>query len=469
MFEEENEDEFFNLLELVDDFKRAQAQGKSAFYDLEEFEAIADYFYELGKIKQALEVVEIAASQHPYATHLWFKKVQFLTASDNTQAAKDALKELELVVPESYDLFMARAGLFSKMGNHQKAIQQYRQALNLAEYQEDVYHLLALEYQLTGAYEKALKYLKLSLEVYPDDEIAIYNIALCYDLLDQQEAGRDFFLRLIDENPYGEVAWYHLGIIYAKMEEYNLAINALDYSILIDDFFSAAYYEKARILELLFRFEEAAETYHATFEFDGTSGYAYYKMGICFLQLHKDKKAASHFYKAIKEDPDLEEAYYELALMKDEAKEWDEAVFLINKAVELDFENWKYQQVSALIHQRAGKLDEAKIIYSDLIKSGYFESDTFIQYSELLNDLCEFEEALVVLAEGIKKLPSAASLYFHLAGFFFIQGKEMEGAVQLRDALSLYPEGKLFFLDLFPVLIDHPMVREILNNPSKPF
>ena len=253
------------------------------------------------------------------------------------------------------------------------------------------------------------------------------------------------------------------------MEEYNLAINALDYSILIDDFFSAAYYEKARILELLFRFEEAAETYHATFEFDGTSGYAYYKMGICYLQLHKEKKAESHFYKAIKEDPDLEEAYYELALMKDEAKEWDEAVFLINKAVELDFENWKYQQVSALIHQRAGKLDEAKIIYSDLIKSGYFESDTFIQYSELLNDLCEFEEALDVLAEGIKKLPSAASLYFHLAGFFFIQGKEMEGAIQLRDALDIYPEGKLFFLDLFPVLIDHPMVKEILNNPSKRF
>lgn len=467
MFEDENEDDFFNLLELVDQFKRAQAQGKSAFYDLEEFEAIADYFYELGKIKQALEVVDIAMSQHPYATHLLFKRVQYLTASDNTNAAKDALKELELIVPESFDLFMARAGLFSKMGNHQKAIQQYRQALNVAEYQEDVYHLLALEYQLTGAYEKALKYLKLSLEVYPDDEIAIYNIALCYDLLDQQEAGRDFFLKLIDENPYGEVAWYHLGIIYAKMEEYNLALRSLDYAVLIDDFFSAAYYEKARILELLFRFQEAADTYHATFEFDGTSGYAYYKMGICYIHLHKDKKAESHFYKAIKEDPDLEEAYYELALMKDELKEWDEAVFLINKAVELDFENWKYQQVSALIHHRAGKLDEAKIIYSELIKTGYFESDTFIHYSELLNDLCEFDEALEVLAEGIKKLPSSASLYFHLAGFLFIQGKEIEGAIQLHDALSIYPEGKLFFLDLFPILIDHPKVSEILKKSTK--
>jgi tetratricopeptide (TPR) repeat protein len=467
MFEDENEDDFFNLLELVDDFKRDQAQGKSTFYDLEEFEAIADYFYELGKIKQALEVVEIATSQHPYATHLWFKKVQYLTASDNTQEAKNALKELELVLPESYELFMARAGLFSKIGNHQKAIQQYRQALNLAEYPEDVYHLLALEYQLTGAYEKALKYLKQSLEIYPDDEIAIYNIALCYDLLDQQESGRDFFLKLVDENPYGEVAWYHLGIIYAKIKEYNLAIRALDYAILIDDFFSAAYYEKARILELLFRFKEAADTYKDTFEFDGTSGYAYYKMGICYLQLHKEKKAESHFYKAIKEDPELEEAYYELALMKDESKEWDEAVFLIKKAVELDFENWKYQQVSALIHHRAGKLDEARLIYAELIKSGYFESDTFIQFSELLNDLCEFEEALEALADGIKKLPSAASLYFHLAGFFFIQGRDAEGIVQLKDALEIFPEGKIFFLDVFPILIDHRLVNEILNNLPK--
>ncbi len=190
-------------------------------------------------------------------------------------------------------------------------------------------------------------------------------------------------------------------------------------------------------------------------------------MGICYLHLHKDKKAESHFYKAIKEDPDLEEAYYELALMKDEEKEWDEAVFLINKAVELDFENWKYQQVSALIHHRAGRLDEAKIIYSDLIKTGYFESDTFIHYAELLNDLCEFEEALKALVDGIKKLPSAASLYFHLAGFLFIQGREVEGAIQLHDALDLYPEGKLFFLDLFPILIDHPKVTEILKKSIK--
>ncbi|MGB0979706.1 MAG: tetratricopeptide repeat protein, partial [Croceimicrobium sp.] len=151
MFEEDNEDDFFNLLDLIDEFKKMQAEGRSRFYDLEEFEAISDYFFEIGKSKKALEVVEMASEQHPYATALKLKKVQYLTSMDKTKEASQVLNELEAESPDRYEMHMARAGLYSKTGNHQKAIEQYRQALAHTEFPEDIYHLLALEYQLTGA------------------------------------------------------------------------------------------------------------------------------------------------------------------------------------------------------------------------------------------------------------------------------------------------------------------------------
>ena len=80
-------------------------------------------------------------------------------------------------------------------------------------------------------------------------------------------------------------------------------------------------------------------------------------------------------------------------------------------------------------------------------------------------DLCEFDEAIKVLFEGLQKLPSATVLHYHLAGLFFIKGQDMEGAIELRNALLHLPEGKLFFLTAFPVLKDHPLVLEILHSP----
>ena len=463
MFEDENEDEFFNLLDLVDDFKRMQAEGKVRFYDLEEFEMISDYFYEVGKIQKALDVLAMAEDQHPYSGSLKIKKITYLTAADKTREANRLLSEMEANMVDSYDLFMARAALFSKTGNHQKAIDQYRQALNLTEFPEDVYHLLALEFQLIGAYEKALKYLKLTLEAYPEDEIALYNLALCYDLSEKEEEGLRYLESFIDQNPYSEIAWYHLGIMQAKLGDLQAAIKGFDYAILIDEYFSAAYYEKARILEQEFRYLEAAETYLASFEYEGASGYGYYKIGLCYLRLHKPNKAESFLSKAVHEDPELEEAYYELALIKDENENWSEAVFFIHKAVELDPENWQFRQSSALIHRRAGKLDEAVLIYQALIKDGYYNANTFIEYAQLLFDMCEFDQGMTVLYQALELMPESGAIHYQMAGYLFTIKEEDEAMIYLKKALNLDPGGKSFFLALFPWLKNNKEVAQFLG------
>jgi len=463
MFEDENEDDFFNLLDLIDEYKRMEAQGHSRFYDLEEFEAIADYFYETGKPKKALDVLEMACNQHPYASSLRLKKVQYLTSLDRTKEANAVLKDLEGEVHDKFELFMARAGLFSKTGHHQRAIEQYRQALNHTEFPEDVYHLLALEYQLVGAYDKALRYLKISLEVLPDDEIALYNIALCYDLLEQPEKGIEFLQGFIDGNPYSEIAWYHLGLMQAKIEDYPQALRSLDYAILIDEYFSAAYYEKARILELEFRYQEAAETYQATFEYDGSSGYGYYKTGLCFLRLGKTVQAEKFLSKAIQEDSELEEAFYELALLKDELRQWPEALYLINKAVELDPENAEYRHSSAMMHRRAGKLDEAALIYAKLIEDNYYNASTFTEYAQLLFDMCEFKEGMDVLYNALELIPQSSQLHFQLAGYLFTIEERDEALIYLKKALDIDAGGKSFFLALFPWLKKEPQVRAVLG------
>lgn len=464
MFEEEG---FVDLNPLIKRYESMVKNNQVLFFDVDEFEALSDYYFETGKIKDALNVVEMGNNQHPNCTSFTVRKAQYYTATDQLIAAEQEIEKLESLSPGSYDLFMARAAICTKKGFNQKAIQFYKSALAHADFPEDVWPLIAIEYQLLGNYELALKYLKLTLDTNPDDEIAVYNIALCYDLLEKTNDGISYFKKFIDLNPYSEIAWYHLGILYTKKQEHEKALECIDYALLVDETFIAAYYEKARVLERTFRYQEASETYEASFEFDGPTGFSYYKMGLCYLKMHKPRKAQSYFTKAIQEDPDLDEAFYELALLNDENKERNQAIFHIKKALELDPDNWDYLFSSAEIHKRSGLLNEAEQIYKSLIAKGYEEPEVYIDYAELLFDLCEFEDGMDLLYKGVELNPNSADMQYRLSGYLYTLKESDEANIYFKKALKLDPDRRLFFFELFPKLQENASIRELVSKINR--
>lgn len=466
MYEDDELDEqnMEKLLPLIDRFEKMLKRNEEYFFDVDEFELLSDYFYENGKMGKAIKAVEIASMQHPSASTFIVRMAHYHTANNNIKKAFETLKRLEQVEPDSFDLFMARATIYSKSGRHQKALNFYKAALKKAEFPEDVWPMIAIEYQIMGNFEMALKYLKLTLEENPEDEIAIYNIALCFDLLDKGEEGITYFNKFTDRNPYCEVAWYHLAILSAKERQYNQALRAIDYAILIDEYFTAAYYEKARILERTFRYKEAADTYIESFEFEGPTGFSYYKIGLCYLNMLKPEKAESYLTKAIQEDPDLDEAFYELALLKDEQNAGSEAIYFIGKALELDDENTDYLFTSAEIHRRAGMLNEAEVIYQSIIEKGFIDPDVFIDYAELLFDLCEFEDGMEVLYQGVQLNPDSADMNYRICGYLYTLQESDEADIYFKKALELNPERRQFFFELFPKLKQSSSINKILKD-----
>jgi tetratricopeptide (TPR) repeat protein len=460
----EDEDDFLDLSPLLDRYAQMQEKNAVYFFDVDEFEALSDHFYLSGKSKKALEVVNHALGQHPEQPSFFMRKAQIFTASNRIKEAYAELQKVEALAPESYDLFMARAALASKQEEHLKAISLYKKALVHAEFPDEVWPMIALEYQAMGDFKNALKYLKRTILENPDDEIAIYNIALCFDLLDSIKEGITYFKTLIDSDPYNELAWYHAGLLYSKQEEYELAISSLDYAILIDEDFTAAYYEKARLLEKTFRYQEAVNTYLATVEIDQATGFTYYKIGLCYLRLHKDQKALNYFTKAVHEDQDLDEAFFELSLLLDDRNEHQEAVFYINKALLLDEDNVEYKYVSAKIHKRAGLLDESEHLYAQILEEQASEvSDmVFSDYAELLFDLCEFDTGMSILYKGVELNPEADDLHYRLAGYLYTLKEADEATIYFKKAFSLNPDGVRLFFELFPKLKNHPQIRKAI-------
>lgn len=460
----EDDDDFLDFSTLLSRYEQMQHANAVYFFDVDEFEALSDHFYLSGKTKKALEVVNIALGQHPEVPSFFMRRAQIFTSNNRIKEAYAELQKVEDLEPESFDLFMARAALASKQEQHNKAISFYNQALPFAEYEDEVWPMIALEYQALGDFKNALKYLKLTLKDNPEDEIAIYNIALCFDLLGAVASGIEYFKNLIEEDPYNELAWYHLGLLHAKQEEYDEALHAFDYSIVIDDYFTAAFYEKARLLERTFRYQEAAETYLATFETDGPTGFTYYKIGLCYLQLHKDSKALNYFTKAVHEDEDLDEAFFELALLYDDMNQHPEAVYNINKALRAEEENVEYLYVSAKIHKRAGLLDESEHIYATLLQeqAADLTTEVFMDYAELLFDLCQFENGMHTLYKGVELNPKEAKLLYRISGYLFTLNEEDEGVIYFKKALKINSEGVHYFFELFPKLKNNEYIRAAL-------
>ena len=466
MYEDDGLDEqnLERILPLVSRFEDMIKRDEQWFFDVDEFELLSDYYYENGKISKALKAVEIGALQHPSNSTLIVRMAQYHTANNNIKTALETLNELEKVEPDSFDLFMTRGAIYSKAGKHQRALNLFKLALKKTEFPEEVWPLVAIEYQLMGNFEMALKFLKLTLDNNPDDEIAIYNIALCFDLLEMGEEGIGFFKKFTDKNPYCEVAWYHLAILSAKEKDYDNALRAIDYAILIDEYFTAAYYEKARILERTYRYKEAAETYMESFEYEGPTGFSYYKIGLCYLNMLKPEKAESYLTKAIQEDPDLDEAFYELALLKDEQNAGSEAIYFIGKALELDDENTDYLFTSAEIHRRAGMLNEAEVIYQNIIEKGFIDPEVFIDYAELLFDLCEFDDGMEVLYQGVQLNPDSADMNYRICGYLYTLDECDEADIYFKRALDLNPDKRMFFFELFPKLKQSQSINKILKD-----
>jgi predicted Zn-dependent protease len=167
-----------NMKNLIKKYEDMLTNNELYFFDVDQFEDIAEHYFYAGNHKGAIEVLDMAQNQHPNTSTFMLKRAQFLVGMNKLEEAAKELEVVEAFDPHNEDLFIARAQLFSKKGHHGSAIRVLKQALENSADPFEIYSMLATEYQSSNKLEAAIKHYKLALEIYPEDEIAIYNIAL---------------------------------------------------------------------------------------------------------------------------------------------------------------------------------------------------------------------------------------------------------------------------------------------------
>src|SRR3954470_5604422 len=277
-----NDKEFEENLKLFEDML---ATGQVHFFDADDIEEIIDYYLQWLNYEMAKKAIDYGLERFPYSSIIKIRYAQYLSSQHYTHEALTILNEVEQIEQNNFDLYMARGYIYSQMGLGEQAIENFKNAIPLAEYKDEVYVALGIEFLNEDKPNDALYYLKKAIKLNSKNEVALNELSLCFDLTGKSEEAVKFFEEYIDNHPYSYYAWFNLGLSYGRVGLYEKAVEAYDYALAINESFSSAYFNKANALAQLGKYYEAIEVYKETFKYEDHDPTTYYYIGECYENL----------------------------------------------------------------------------------------------------------------------------------------------------------------------------------------
>ncbi|MEM9078256.1 MAG: tetratricopeptide repeat protein [Bacteroidota bacterium] len=437
------------------------------FFDAEDFEDIIHYYLNNGKIALGKKAIQIGLEQHPNSLELKLLRVEVLVFEDKFDAAELILDELQDFDAFNDEIYIQRANICSKQDKHQEAVNLLLEALHHTEDSFDIHSLLGMEYLFMDDYEKAKRSFMRCVEFDETDYSSLYNVVYCFEFLEDFEGCVLYLNDYLERNPYCEVAWHQLGKMYFAQNMYQEALTSFDFAIISDDSFIGAYFEKGKVLERLGRYNEAIENYEVTITIDDPTSHAYLRIGKCHEKLGNDDLAKYYYYNTVHEDPLLDKGWLAITDFHSRLNNFEKALFYINKAINIDGENPLYWKKAAKIYFQLGNLDEADFAYKQTVDLGNYELDTWMEWSETLKRVGDFNSSIQVLAQGIEFYPEESKLMYKLSGIY-LKNKELEKSKEkLMEALQLNSENLHLFEGEFPEFKEFHSLKMLLSEFKK--
>ncbi|WP_299112740.1 tetratricopeptide repeat protein [uncultured Winogradskyella sp.] len=440
------------------------------FFDSNEFENIIHHYLENGKISLAKKAIKLGLQQHPTSINLRLFKIEILVIENKFDEANDILEELHYLEPNNEEIYIQKANVLSKEDLHEQAINALLIALDLSstiEGESDLYGLIGMEYLFLNQFENALIYFQKCLEVDSTDYSALHNVIYCFDFLDKNEEAIDFLNTYLDSNPYCEIAWHQLGRQYFAIKDYKRANTAFDFAIISDDTFVGAYLEKGKVLEKQKKYNEAIENYKITLALEDPTSFALLRIGHCYEKLGQDDLAVQFFNRTVEEDPLLDKGWIAITKFYAKHQNYQKALHYIRKAVNIDSDNVLYWKLYAKINLRLNFYEEAEQGFKRTLELGNYEIDTWLNRTDILIKLGEYEAAIFNLLQAIEFYPESAEIEYRLGGLYFKTLEQGKGRYHLKNALRLNSEYDFIIEELFPNLLNKPIVKDIISSSKK--
>jgi len=437
------------------------------FFDLVEFEEIIVHYIDAGKQALAKKAVKLGLQQHPASIDLKLLRVEIYIFENELDKASMLLKIIERLEPNNDEVFIQKATISSKNGNHKEAIELLKKALTFTDDKVDIWSLLGMEYLYLDDFKNARLVFEKCILVDYEDYSALYNLVYCFDMDKEHEEAITYLNSYIEINPYCEVAWHQLGRQYFILEMYQEALNSFDYAVLIDESFIGGYLEKAKTLEQLERYKQAIDNYLITLKLDDATAFVYLRIGECHEKIENFDEAISFYKKAVHEDPLLDKGWMMLANIYHAQNNFQKAAYYISKALTIEEDNSLYWRRYSEINLKLNFYEEAVAGFEKCLALNDDALEIYMGLTDVLSFLGEFNDAIHTLIKAQKIYKDSAEVEYRLTGLFFILNKEKYSFNHLKAAMKIDYDYRIILRELYPVVYDHIKVQKLLSDFKK--
>ena len=453
-----------DVTELIEHFEDLMETGEGHFFDVEEFEAIIDYYLDRHKKSMSRAAITLAKEQHPSCNSFTIREVRLLSIESKYEKALRLLDELELLEPGNEDIYLTRGEIYGMMDRHQEAIDAYKKVLETdSDRTPEVLSSIAYEYESLDDIENSLKYLQKALELQPYSEEVIQDISFFFDTVSREEEAVEFYTSFLNKFPYSKHGWFHLGYFYSMLDLYERAVEAYEFAIAIDEKYTAAYLNMANAYSNMGQYRKAINFYRDTFKLEDPDPLTYCYIGECYENLDELPAALENFNHAIDLDKGIVDAWSGTARIlvtqgktKTAIKYYQDAIKMFPRE-----ENLKYDL--AALYLQTNDLKKASESFQPILKNNPGHIEAWMNYSLIFALESDFEKAIAILEKGIKSNPEEATLWYRLAGYLYRSGRIEESYFNMEQAFKLDFEKHDELLEYLPELIDEPRFIEIVE------
>lgn len=449
--------------ELIEKFEKMLKHREAYFFDVEELEALVDYYMERSNIRKAKLAIGHGLQMFPGSTALYLKKAQIHAAGKESEEALKILDYLEAAEPHNIDMLLFKAVVHRSISDHEGTKSCLLKALKHSpENREEIFMDLAYEQQIANDYNGAIESLKESLKINPNHEASLFELSYCYEMADDIESGIEFFQAYLDIYPYNFVGWYNLALCYEKIGLFEKAIEAAEFCMAIRDDFVGAYILKGNLLTSMDLDREAIKAYKESLAFDNENPLVYTAIGECQERLGLWTSAELNYRKAIGIDPDYLEALMGLGAVREEEGDLAKAISYYEKAVSKDDFNLDNKHILIEAYIKADRKQMALQQLEEILKIFPDDAEAWVVKADLIAE-DNLNESVFILREGIERLPDEPDLKWNLIKYLFKASRFEEATEMFIDNYTNQPKGLKYFLSIFPEALQFPNIASLID------
>lgn len=429
-------------------------KGISGYFDVEEFEVIADFYYDNGQMSDGLKALEKGLQLHPKSYALEVKKIRILLTTGEDQKAKDLLKTLPK--SDDYELTLLKVEVLLRSGSYLESLNLSRELMKSD--QNDKYSTgLGLAYIFISLhfFEDALEFLKESEKINPTCLDTLHGLAFCYSNLGNNMEALETYERITRLDPFSAEAWYNIGLIEFSNKNFSEALNAYDYALTVNPNDPKANLQKAHTLSNLQLYREAIEEFLivaglSTDTWDKLDSWL--EIGFCYEQLELYSDAIRYYQMVLDESPVNYQALSGIAICLLDQEKYLESVAYLKQALELNDDApdaWAYM-AEAMIG--LNNSDDALIAYQRSIKLEPNQPNALMAMANIYMEKSDFANALLYYqqAQQVDVDFELENIQLLLAVANYKTGRIEASAVALELALAENLDALILFQELCP-------------------